>query len=52
MEIMDTRINKILGPFLQRQDFVQELVNRSFLNDQTKKAYLLSYNERRNYLNN
>ena len=52
MEIMDTRINKILGPFLQRQDFVPELVNRSFLNDQTKKAYLLSYNERRNYLNN
>lgn len=51
MEIMDTRINKILDPFLHRQDFVQELVNRSFLNDQTKKAYLMRYNERRKYLN-
>ena len=51
MEVQDKRIEKLLAPFLERQVLVEDLVNRSFLNDQTKRAYILHYNTRRNYLN-
>lgn len=50
MEIQEKRIDKLLAPFLERQVLVEDLVNRSFLNEQTKKAYLTHYNTRRNYL--
>lgn len=50
MEIKESRIDKILAPFLEKQPKVEELINHSFLDDKTKRAYLLHYNTRRNYL--
>jgi len=49
--IKDTRRDKILEPFLKRQPLVEELIQRSFLDDPTKRAYLLHYQTRRNRLN-
>lgn len=46
------RIDKILTPFLERKNLVSELVEHSFLEEREKRAYLLDYNTRRNYLNN
>jgi len=48
--VAESRIEKILVPFLERQPFVETLVNRSFLNDANKRGYLFMYNSRRNYL--
>jgi hypothetical protein len=45
------RAEKLLEPFLIKQQRVEELVNRSFLNNATKRVYLLEYNTRRNCLN-
>lgn len=50
MEIKESRIDKILAPFLEKQPKVEELISHSFLDDKTKRAYLLHYNTRRNYL--
>ena len=52
IEIKDSRIEKLLSPFFEKQLKVEELVNNSFLDDKTKRAYLLHYNTRRNFLNN
>lgn len=49
--INEKRRNKILVPFLQIQPIVEELTKRSFLNDKTKRAYLLHYQTKRNQLN-
>ena len=51
MEIKNNRIDKILAPFLERQPKVEELANNSFLDNKTKREYLLHYSTRRNYLN-
>jgi len=51
LEIKDNRINKLIEPFLVKQPFVESLINKSFLNDPTKRAYLLHYQTRRNQLN-
>ena len=45
------RRDKLLEPFLVRQSEVEVLIQRSFLNSQTKRAYLLHYQTRRNQLN-
>ena len=50
MEIKESRIEKLLTPFLKKQPLVEELVNNSFLDEKTKRAYILHYNTRRNYL--
>ncbi|MBI9037549.1 MAG: HipA domain-containing protein [Bacteroidales bacterium] len=50
--IKENRMDKILYPFLERQDKVEHLINCSFLNKSTKNAYLIDYNTRRNRLNN
>jgi serine/threonine-protein kinase HipA len=47
----EKRAERLMAPFLLRQDKVEELVQRSFLNNPTKRAYLLHYNARRNNLN-
>ena len=52
LEINEKRRDKILVPYLQRQTMVEELTHRSFLNDKTKRAYLLHYQTKRNHLNN
>lgn len=48
--VSNKRIEKILTPFCQRQEMVEALINHSYLNDSTKRAYLLHYNTRRNQL--
>jgi len=48
--VAETRIEKLLSPFLEKQPFMETLVSRSFLNDANKRGYLLMYNTKRNYL--
>jgi len=48
--VTESRIEKLLTPFLQKQNPVESLISRSFLNDACKKGYLLMYNTKRNYL--
>lgn len=48
--VMEPRCTKLLAPFLERQPGVETLVNRSFLDAPSKRAYLLHYNTKRNYL--
>lgn len=48
--IIETRIEKLLNPFLEKQPFVETLINHSFLSEANKRAYLLMYNTRRNFL--
>lgn len=50
-EINEKRRDRILHPYLQKQPKVEELINHSFLNDKTKRAYLLLYQTKRNHLN-
>jgi serine/threonine-protein kinase HipA len=49
--VVESRCAKLLAPFLQRQVHVESLINRSFLDVDSKRAYLLHYNTKRNYLN-
>jgi serine/threonine-protein kinase HipA len=49
--INESRLNKLLEPFLKKQDEVENLVNKSFLDDETKKQYMSHYNERLMMLN-
>lgn len=44
------RVEKILLPFTEKQVLVSTLTNRSFLGKAEKKAYLIHYNTKRNYL--
>lgn len=48
--VSEKRIEKLLFPFCERQELVEELVSHSYLNDTTKRGYLLHYNTRRNQL--
>jgi len=47
----ENRVNKLLEPFLKKQNNVETLVNKSFLDNDTKSQYLDHYNERLNMLN-
>lgn len=49
--VVESRCAKLLAPFLERQANVEGLINRSFLDAGSKRAYLLHYNTKRNYLN-
>ena len=49
--IDEKRAERLIAPFLIKQDKVEQLVQRSFLNDASKRAYLLDYNTKRNSLN-
>ncbi|MBU4445043.1 HipA domain-containing protein [bacterium] len=51
LRIKDSRRDKLLEHFLKKQNRVEELIKRSFLDDSAKKAYLLHYQTRRNQLN-
>jgi serine/threonine-protein kinase HipA len=46
----NSRTDKLLAPFLEKQEKVEILVERSFLNERTKRAYLLGYGTKRNCL--
>lgn len=48
--IPENRIRLLLSPFLEKQVSAETLISRSFLNDATKKTYLLHYSTRRNLL--
>jgi serine/threonine-protein kinase HipA len=48
--VSEKRIEKLLFPFCERQQLVEELIGHSYLNDATKRGYLLHYNTRRNQL--
>jgi serine/threonine-protein kinase HipA len=50
IEVTEIRVKKLLRPFLEKQNLVEVLINRSLLNDKSKRAYLLMYNTKRNYL--
>jgi serine/threonine-protein kinase HipA len=51
LKISVKRRDKLLEPFLAKQTLVETLTQRSFLNNQTKREYLLNYQTRRNQLN-
>jgi serine/threonine-protein kinase HipA len=48
--VKEHRCEKLLQPFLEKKKMVETLVNRSYLNDASKRGYLLMYNTKRNYL--
>lgn len=50
ISIAPTRIEKLLQPFLERQPLMETLLQRSFLDDASKRAYQLLYNTKRNFL--
>jgi len=48
--VQEDRLEKLFEPFLLKQEKVETLVNRSFLNEPNKRGYLLDYSTRRNRL--
>ena len=48
--VMETRIEKLLTPFLEKQSYAETLVRHSFLTEANKRGYLLMYSTRRNLL--
>lgn len=48
--VTEGRVEKLLNPFLEKQNLMETLVNHSFLSDANKNGYLLMYNTKRNYL--
>jgi serine/threonine-protein kinase HipA len=48
--VNENRISKLLAPFIEKQEFVETLIKRSFLNTKSKKAYALNYFTKLNYL--
>ncbi|MBM3435364.1 MAG: HipA domain-containing protein [Bacteroidetes bacterium] len=48
--VADSRVDKLLRPFTEKQYLVETLVKRSFLDDAIKRGYLLMYNRKLNLL--
>jgi serine/threonine-protein kinase HipA len=48
--VAESRVEKLLNPFLEKQLFVETLISRSFLTEANKRGYLLMYNTKRNHL--
>lgn len=48
--VAKNRIEKIMQPFLAKQVMVATLTGYSFLDEASKRGYLLNYNSRRNFL--
>jgi serine/threonine-protein kinase HipA len=48
--VTEGRVEKLLQPFLEKQNQMETLVSHSFLNDANKRGYLLMYNTKRNHL--
>jgi serine/threonine-protein kinase HipA len=48
--IENGRAQKLLTPLLIKQEKVYELAKRCFLNESTKRAYILDYSTKRNLL--
>jgi serine/threonine-protein kinase HipA len=48
--IAESRVEKLLNPFLVKQLFVETLISRSYLTEANKRGYLLMYHTKRNHL--
>lgn len=48
--ISESRSEKILAPYIQKQDFLETLINHSYLDEASKRGYLLLYQTKRNHL--
>jgi serine/threonine-protein kinase HipA len=48
--ISETRIEKLIRPFLEKQPLMETLIGRSFLTESNKRGYLMMYQSKRNYL--
>jgi len=48
--VQPKRIDKLLVPFLTKQEQVESLISRSFLTETAKRAYLMHYQTKRNFL--
>ena len=48
--VRESRIEKLLNPFLEKQPLLERLVSSSFLTDANKRGYLVMYNTKRNHL--
>src|SRR5690606_32638649 len=48
--IPESRIEKLLIPFCERNALVDEMIQQSFLSEASQRGYLLAYNRRRNQL--
>lgn len=49
--VTESRIDKLLAPFMEKNTLVETLINHSFLNEPNKRSCSLMYNTKRNYLN-
>ena len=48
--VTESRIEKLLRAFLEKQTMIETLTSHSFLSDASKRGYLLMHNAKRNYL--
>lgn len=48
--VTESRIDKLMAPYLERQPLMETLVQHSFLSNADKRGYLLHYNTKRNFL--
>ncbi len=48
--VAESRVEKILNPFIEKQIFVETLISHSFLTEANKRGYLLLYITKRNHL--
>lgn len=48
--VMESRVDKLLTPFIEKQPAVESLIGRSFLRDDSKRGYLMTYRTKRNQL--
>lgn len=48
--VLESRIEKLIVPFLINQSAVESLISRSFLSEESKRGYLHTYRTRRNRL--
>lgn len=48
--VTESRFEKLLHPFLEKQPLMETLVSRSFLTEANRRGYLLMYNTKRNFL--
>lgn len=48
--ISESRVRKIMRPYLEKQPLMEMLISHSFLTEANKRAYLMMYQTKRNYL--
>jgi serine/threonine-protein kinase HipA len=48
--VVESRVEKLLKPFLEKQPLLETLISHSFLSEANKRGYLLMFNTSRNYL--